>query len=212
METNSTEPTPQQHVILFPFMSKDHTIPFLHLSRLLPNHHLAVTIIITPVNRPFITHHLDDTSTAILKISFPQNGPKIPAGVESTDNLPSMFLLFSFLNSTSLIQPHFEQALETLLLPVSFLISDAFLWWTLELASKFKIPRLNSIGFEFVMRSLETSARSFDMIVNSFQEIEPAFLDYWNREFLPKAWCVGPLCLAKKQTEKNKEIWKICFQ
>ncbi|KAL5582533.1 hypothetical protein UlMin_014975 [Ulmus minor] len=178
-----------------------------------------------------------------------------------------MSLFFSFLNSTSLIQPHFEQALETLLPPVSFLISDAFLWWTLESASKFKIPRLVSFGmssyslilirivvgsqllqnlksnhelitvppfpwikitkndfdppisdpeknpirFESVVRSFETSALSFGMIVNSFQEIEPAFIDYWNREFLPKAWCVGPLCLAeqvKVQTEhQNKRFW-----
>ncbi|MED6200359.1 hypothetical protein PIB30_084261 [Stylosanthes scabra] len=39
------------------------------------------------------------------------------------------------------MQPHFEQALEAL--PrVSFMVTDGFLWWTLQSASKFKVPRL----------------------------------------------------------------------
>lgn len=32
--------------------------------------------------------------------------------------------------------------------------------------------------------------------MNSFEELEPAFLDYWNRESKPRAWCIGPLCLV----------------
>ncbi|KAL5582532.1 hypothetical protein UlMin_014974 [Ulmus minor] len=123
-------------------MSKGHTIPLLHLARLLLNRRLAVTIFTTQSNRRFIADSLSDTSAAIIDLPFQETIAGIPAGIESTDMLPSMSLFFSFAETTELIQPHFERALETLLPPVSFIVSDAFLWWTQESASKFGIPRL----------------------------------------------------------------------
>ena len=39
------------------------------------------------------------------------------------------------------------------------------------------------------------------MIVNSFYEIEAAFADYWDKEWGPKTYCVGPLCLAYDDQE-----------
>ena len=46
--------THPHHVVLFPFMSKGHTIPILNLARLLLHRHLSVTIFTTPANRSFI--------------------------------------------------------------------------------------------------------------------------------------------------------------
>ncbi|KAK4759902.1 hypothetical protein SAY87_023033 [Trapa incisa] len=40
-----------------------------------------------------------------------------------------------------------------------------------------------------------STANSYGLVVNSFEELEPVFLDYWNRENKPRAWCIGPLCL-----------------
>ncbi|KAF5479564.1 hypothetical protein F2P56_000374 [Juglans regia] len=131
------------HVVLFPFMSKGHTIPILHLAHLLLRRRLAVTIFTTPANRPFIVQFLSNSSASIVTLPFPQNVPRhddIPAGTESTDKLPSMSLFHSFALSTRFMQPDFERALETL--PrVSFMVSDWFLWWTAEPASRFNIPR-----------------------------------------------------------------------
>ncbi|KAK4759901.1 hypothetical protein SAY87_023032 [Trapa incisa] len=43
------------------------------------------------------------------------------------------------------MQPRFEAELERLL-PVSLLVSDGFLWWMLESANKFGIPRMVFYG------------------------------------------------------------------
>nr|POF03652.1 udp-glycosyltransferase 90a1 [Quercus suber] len=148
------------------------------------------------------------------------------------------------------------------------MVSDGFLWWTLESASKFNIPRFVFYGmcyysccvtravaidrllsglesndelitvpplpwikvtrndfepsisegelkgrkFEFTMETIiATLLNSYGIIFNSFYELEPLFDDYWNRECTPKAWSVGPLCLAeppKGRTEPhNKPKW-----
>ncbi|KAK6795287.1 hypothetical protein RDI58_008740 [Solanum bulbocastanum] len=57
-------------------------------------------------------------------------------------------------------------------------------------------------------------AKSGGMITNSFYELEPRFVDYFNQHLGPKSWCVGPLCLAKQpmkaalsQTDKTWMQW-----
>ncbi|KAL5582537.1 hypothetical protein UlMin_014979 [Ulmus minor] len=254
----------QRHVVLFPFMSKGHTIPLLHLARLLLKRNIKLTIFTTPANRPFITTPLAATSATIIDLPFPSHA-EIPAGIESTDSLPSMSLFFSFATATKLMQPHFEKALDTLLPPVNFIVSDGFLWWTLDSAAKFGIPRLvfygmsnyamvisravmenrllekplsddelisvpsfpwvkitkndfdtmfrdpnpSSVDFEFHMNVVKASQRSFAMVSYSFYELEPVFVQYWNRVCLPKSWCVGPLCLADEKSKAQKLSWPV---
>lgn len=132
------------HVVLFPFMSKGHTIPALHLALLFHRHGANVTIFTTPANRPFMSEFLSNTSTNFVDLPFPKI-PGIPPGIESTDKLPSMALILPFLSSTKLMQEDFEQALKTLP-TVTFMVTDMFLGWTLDSASKFGIPRLSFGG------------------------------------------------------------------
>ncbi|CAK7328053.1 unnamed protein product [Dovyalis caffra] len=114
MEAKSRD-TDQYHIVLFPFMSKGHTIPLLHLARLLlrrPN--FIVTVFTTPGNLSFVANSLSDTTAFVIDLPFPQNVPQIPAGVESTDQLPSMSLFAQFALSTKLMQPDFEKAIDTI--------------------------------------------------------------------------------------------------
>ncbi|PWA57943.1 glycosyltransferase UGT90A7 [Artemisia annua] len=254
--------TQRPHFVLFPFMSKGHTIPLLHLASLLTNRNIMVTIFTTKANRPFISQFLEkfqNGSISIIELLFPSNVEGIPQGIESTDKLPSMSLFRPFTIATKLIQPHFEQALGNLA-DVTCIVSDGFLSWTLSSANKFRIPRLSFYGMnsyvgavsrevalnqllsgpesddelitvpkfpwikvsrndfddpfnkrdptgphmDFVMESVTASANSYGLITNSFYELEPMFLDYLNREAKPKAWCVGPLCLAESTTIADK--------
>ncbi|KAJ4977067.1 hypothetical protein NE237_002173 [Protea cynaroides] len=248
------------HVVLFPFMSKGHTIPILHLARLLLlRTGITVTIFTTHANSPFIRQFLGDIQQSlisVIELEFPSNIPELPPGVESTDHLPSMSLFIPFANATKLMQPDFERSLNSLSTSggVSCIISDGFLGWTQQSAHKSGIPRLVFYGinnyamtitkvlamdrshvglgpdepfilsdfpwmkltlndflpvfngsetegphFEFVMETSIATAKSQGLVVNSFYEYESAYLDYYNREFIPKAWCVGPLCLAEVQ-------------
>ncbi|KAF8399272.1 hypothetical protein HHK36_015137 [Tetracentron sinense] len=251
-------------IVLFPFMSKGHIISFLHLSRLLLHRGIAVTIFTTPANSPFIRHSLADTDASVVDLPFPQNVPGIPAGVESTDRLPSMSLFLPLANATKLMQPDFEHALQSLP-SVSCIVSDGFLGWTLKSAEKLGIPRFVLFGmsnyaatltrvvvrdrphagldsddepfnvpsfewikltrndfesplkdpetegpcFEFAMEQIIATSKSQGLVVNSFYELEPLFLEYWNRELDPKAWCVGPLCMAEPPRVEPlmKSIW-----
>ncbi|XP_059449148.1 UDP-glycosyltransferase 90A1-like [Corylus avellana] len=261
---SSNSETQAHHVVLFPFMSKGHTIPILHLAHLLLRRGHAVTVFTTVANRPFIDHSIAHTSASVVDLPFPQNvADDIPAGIESTDKLPSMSLFYSFANCTKHMQPAFERAIETL--PrVNFIVSDWFLWWTLESASKFNIPRFvyhgmsyysaavnwavfpnrllfgpesddelitvdpfpwvkvtrndfeqqfrepepKGLDFEFFMNAAMAQMNSYGVIFNSFHELEPFFVDYWNRECSPKAWSVGPLCLAERPKESHsKPSW-----
>lgn len=139
---------PPPHVLLFPFMSKGHMIPSLHVAQLLHHRHGAITTVVTtPANHSFVSSFFSDAhnkiSTPILP--FPQNIDGIPPGVESTDKLPSMSLFLSFLKATKFMKPHFERILTTL--PnLTFMITDGFLDWTLDSAQKFGVPRLAFFG------------------------------------------------------------------
>ena len=262
----SANTQPHHHVVLFPFMSKGHTIPTLHLARLLLHRQLSVTIFTTPANRSFIVESLNDTTASILDLPFSHNVADIPSGIESTDKLPSMSLFHSFAKATKVMQPDFENALLTLP-PVNFIVSDGFLWWTLESASKFNIPRFVFYGmgyysntvtravaidrllhgpesddelialtqfpwikvtrndfepplterepkglkFEVFMEMVIATMNSYGIIFNSFYALEPMFIDHWNRECSPKAWTLGPLCLAEppkvRTKAHNKPTW-----
>ncbi|CAA2966217.1 UDP-glycosyltransferase 90A1-like [Olea europaea subsp. europaea] len=241
---------PKPHVVLFPFMSKGHSIPLLHLARHLLHHGAIVTLFTTLANRPSVVQFISDDDITIVDLPFPANIPEVPPGIESTDKLPSMSLFLPFARATKLMQPYFENVLQTL--PrVTCIISDQFLHWTLESAMKFGIPRLGFNGMSIYASALSREAavngllsthesadepfaltsfpwikltrndfdypfnkrdpsgplldfymettialwNSYGQLVNSFYELEPQFVDYWNRESKPKAFLVGPLCL-----------------
>ncbi|XP_075481940.1 UDP-glycosyltransferase 90A1 [Primulina tabacum] len=137
------------HLLLFPFMSKGHIIPFLQLARLLLRRGVHVTLLTTPANHPFIAQSLSGADVSILDLDFPENIPGIPPGIESTDKLPSMSLFIPFVNGTKLMQPSFEEAIHTIIPKVNCIISDMFFGWTLGAASKFGIPRLSFYCMSF---------------------------------------------------------------
>lgn len=145
------------HVVLFPFMSKGHIIPIFDLARLLLRSGISVTVFTTPASRPFFSDSLSNTNVNIIDIPFPQNIEGIPVGVESTDKLPSMSLFVPFASATKSMKPNFEQALASLS-PVTFMITDSFLPWTLDSANKLGIPRFAYYGMTTFSLSLMRSS------------------------------------------------------
>ncbi|CAN4090693.1 unnamed protein product [Withania somnifera] len=156
----SSSPPCTIHIVMFPFMSKGHTIPIFDLARfLLLSRKISITIFTTPANCPFFSDSLSDTNINIIEIPFPQNIEGIPSGVESTDKLPSICLFTPFAKATKLMQPHFEKALESLP-SITFMITDGFLSWTLDSANKFGIPRLVYYGMSAFSAALSISSAS----------------------------------------------------
>ncbi|KAJ0984963.1 hypothetical protein J5N97_003319 [Dioscorea zingiberensis] len=162
----------KDHVVMFPFMAKGHTIPLLHLASFLStHHHLHVTILTTAGNAPSLRRHLP-SSVNLYLLPFPSS-PLLPAGVESTDLLPSFSLFPAFMSATSLLRPHFHHFLHSLQLSNSLplcLISDFFLPWTLPSCQHFNVPRLTFHGMStfsmFITKYIITNTNKVDFKMN----------------------------------------------
>ncbi|KAJ4763980.1 Glycosyltransferase [Rhynchospora pubera] len=161
MENSCSSPPP--HIAIFPFMSKGHTIPMLHLAHLLHHRRLVshITFFTTSGNAPFIRSSLSSVaaqSTSIVSLPFPGNlPPDIPAGVESTDQLPSIDDLFiPFANTVVRTRSSFTQAISQLSPAPSLLISDGFLGWTQHVASELNIPGLVYFGMGGFAQTVST--------------------------------------------------------
>ncbi|KAJ0989209.1 hypothetical protein J5N97_007565 [Dioscorea zingiberensis] len=252
------------HIAIFPFMSKGHTIPLLHLAQLLYHRCLTstITLFTTPLNSPFIRQSLTGVKANVIELPFPENIPDLPPGIESTDRLPSMLLFLPFIHAVKQLQPLFEETLKSLP-TINLLISDGFLGWSRDSSAKFNIPRMVFYGMgnfamtisaivatekphrhvssddepfsvtplphlkftksdfsppfddpdpkgplaEFVYEQMIATRQSHGIMVNSFYELDEPYLDYWNKNIGPKAWCVGPLCLmAKHNVELDQSL------
>ncbi|KAF0903013.1 hypothetical protein E2562_022638 [Oryza meyeriana var. granulata] len=134
--------TGRDHVIIFPFMAKGHTLPLLHFAAALSVHHksLHVTLLTTPANLAFSRSRLPD-SVHLVEIPFPSL-PPLPAGVESTDALPCPSLYPTFLRATALLREPFAQFMASLPSPPLVLVSDFFLGFTHGVAADAGVRRL----------------------------------------------------------------------
>ncbi|KAK4847105.1 hypothetical protein QYF36_025564 [Acer negundo] len=167
------------HVILFPFMSKGHTIPLLHLAHLLLRlPRVAVTVFTTPANRPFISNFLVNTSASIIDLPFPENVAGIPPCIESTDELPSISLYVPLARATKLMQPDFERAVQDM--PPGYKSDDelitvtGFPWIKVtrnDFDPIFKNAEPKGPLFELFMDQVIAASNSHGTIVNSFYEL-----------------------------------------
>lgn len=76
----------------------------------------------------------------------------------------------------------------------------------------FSDPDPKGPQFEFMVKTGIATSKSYALLVNSFCEIEYKFLDYCNSKYKPKAWPIGPFCLAEKPilyegSSENKPNW-----
>ncbi|KAJ3695409.1 hypothetical protein LUZ60_000786 [Juncus effusus] len=141
----SLSPPNRDHIVIFPFMAKGHTIPLLQLAAFLSSHHnLSIRLITTPSNSSFFHAHLPShlhPNISILSLPFP-SFPPLPPRIESTDSLPSHSLYPVFLEATTLLLSPFRQLLSLLSPPPLCLISDFFLGFTLLVTKELNIPRV----------------------------------------------------------------------
>ncbi|KAL5562474.1 hypothetical protein UlMin_032221 [Ulmus minor] len=247
MDNKST----QLHILIFPHMSRGHTIPAIDIANLFASRGCKISIISTPANAPRFTKSIQTTKDLglqiqILLIPFPSKEVGLPEGCESLHLTTTIEMRNKFLMATTL----FEQPLEELLKQhrPDCLVADTHYPWATGVAAKFGIPRLifhgtscfamcaaiSSMRYEpyknvssetepflipnlpdeirmttnqvpefsaFVRKIEEIEVKSFGVIVNSFYELEPAYLDHYRKVFGRKAWQIGPLFLCNKETE-----------
>ncbi|KAI0510109.1 hypothetical protein KFK09_010709 [Dendrobium nobile] len=143
--------TKRLHFLLIPMMEQGHMIPMVDLARLLVAHDALVTFATTPVNLNRIRPIIDQAAATSLPIRFvelrfPVVDIGLSEGCESIDLLPSVDLIFPFLNALSLLRDPLEAYLR---IPdkagwpkPACLISDNVHHWTVDVARSLNIPRL----------------------------------------------------------------------
>ncbi|GFY95991.1 UDP-Glycosyltransferase superfamily protein [Actinidia rufa] len=75
-------------------------------------------------------------------------------GCRAPRTTPSMSLFVPFANATKRMQPYFEEALQNLPSSITCIVSDGFLGWTLQSATKFGIPRWVFYGMSCYSQSV----------------------------------------------------------
>ncbi|GLJ07739.1 hypothetical protein SUGI_0073390 [Cryptomeria japonica] len=133
-----------KHVVMFPYMAQGHFIPFLRLAKLLTYRGLTVSFLTTNANASKLQSQAIGSSIRFVSLSLPPiHG--LPPACESTDTLSFTEAQFLFVSTHKLSQPFEEWLKEVMVEPSqkpTCIISDVFLPWTAQSASKFGIPRV----------------------------------------------------------------------
>ncbi|TKY69502.1 UDP-glycosyltransferase 89A2 [Spatholobus suberectus] len=196
------------HILVFPYPAQGHILPFVDLTHHLALGGLTITIVITPKNLPILNPLLSSHPNTIqtLVLPFPPH-PNIPAGAENvrevgnTGNYP-------FINALSKLQPPIIQWFATHPNPPVALISDFFLGWTHQLATRLGIPRLAFYSSGAFLTAVSNSCwQSLNFLqpqgVIEFPGLPgtPSF----KREHLPSA------CLRYRESDPDSELVRESF-
>ncbi|KAH9312492.1 hypothetical protein KI387_027527 [Taxus chinensis] len=129
---------------MFPFMAQGHFIPFLRLAKPLASQGLTVSFITTTMSASKLQSHAVGSDIRFVRLSLPYIRGQLPA-LESTDCLSPTEGQQLFISSHKLSVP-FERWLEKIIAETAqkpaCIISDVFVPWTTDSASKFRIPRV----------------------------------------------------------------------
>jgi len=139
------------HVLVFPFPAQGHMIPLLDLTHTLACHGLSLTVRTTPQNQSLLDPLLHKASTEGLSIQPliiplpPTEG--LPPGCENLAQIPLhlfFLLMHSFKELAHPIEHWFQQQKNSDygFGPPVCMISDFFLGWTYDTATKLGIPRI----------------------------------------------------------------------
>ncbi|KAF3325219.1 UDP-glycosyltransferase 90A2 [Carex littledalei] len=183
MDSSSSSNLP--HIAIFPFMSKGHTIPLLHLAHLLHHRRLVshITFFTNPLNAPFIRSTLSSTAarnTSIITLPFP-------------DNLPNVMIHKPHAEVSSPDEPFVVPRLTHLSLTKA------------DLKPTFDDPDSKGPYWDFVREQIAASKESLGCVVNSFYKLESPYFDYIDSMMGGNDYRDGPLCLARLERDAKKQ-------
>ncbi|KAF5765687.1 putative UDP-glucuronosyl/UDP-glucosyltransferase, UDP-glycosyltransferase family [Helianthus annuus] len=133
------------HFLIIPLMCPGHLIPMVDMAKLIAQHSVTVTVVITPGNAKrygAVLHRAiaSGLPVKLLQLQFPASDHGLPDGCESVDDLPTFNLTKNFFDALATFQKPLEHVFNNLEPIPSCIISDKHLTWTAEVANKFRIP------------------------------------------------------------------------
>ncbi|KAK4767299.1 hypothetical protein SAY86_015049 [Trapa natans] len=150
METAPAAPiraSDRLHFVLIPLMAQGHMIPIFDIARILGRRRITTTIYTTPMNATRFRLTMSRNSdlglpVRLVEVPFASDEVGLPYGCENLDALPSPDLLRKFHCALEKMQAPVEAHLRDQGPPPSCIISDLAVFWTVEIARKFNVPRL----------------------------------------------------------------------
>ncbi|KAK4270246.1 hypothetical protein QN277_023306 [Acacia crassicarpa] len=135
------------HFILFPLPASGHLIPMIDIARLLAQRGVIVTIFTTPKNASRFDSVLSravqsDLAIRLVLLRFPSKEVGLPEGCENFD-MASPDRFFDFFDAINMLKDQAENAFQELKPEPSCIISDMYIPWTIQIAQKHHIPRIN---------------------------------------------------------------------
>ncbi|TYH80323.1 hypothetical protein ES332_D03G124400v1 [Gossypium tomentosum] len=188
-----------QHILVYPFPTSGHFIPFLDLTHRLLNRRLTVTVLVTPNNLhlldPLLTRH---ASSSLHHLLLPDMDP-LPA-----PNLPARLRRLRDLHYPALLQ-----WFQSLTSPPVAIFSDFFLGWTQSLASELGLRRIvfspsSSFSYSLNMSLCRESLRIDDPQAEN-QTL--SFPDIPNSPKYP-AYQINSIYRTYKDADPDKEFYR----
>ncbi|KAF2294712.1 hypothetical protein GH714_015668 [Hevea brasiliensis] len=173
----------QLHIFVFPYMAHGHMIPTVDLAKLFALRGLKATIITTPLNAPLISKTIQRTKGLTRRQPCSKNLLKCSS---KSANLIALLLICSF------------HGLPMLLPNLGFQ------------ADKKQLPDGLRQDFDtdyskLMSEIVESELKSFGIVVNSFYEVEPAYVDYYRKVLGRRAWPIGPVSLCNRGIEDKAQ-------
>ncbi|XP_039141962.1 UDP-glycosyltransferase 73C1-like [Dioscorea cayenensis subsp. rotundata] len=217
-------PPPPPHVVLVPLMAQGHIIPMLDMARLLAERGTRVTFITTPVN----TSRIKPIIVRVHESNLPIDFIEAPFPLHRSWPTPRL--------SLQLLALPLEQRLKNLVPRPTCMINDMFNPWTANVARSLNIRRLVFHGpscihiycshvfhlhkiYETVTDEFEEIAvpglTDYDdvveetadgVVINTFDDVEPMFVEAYKKVVGKDVWTVGPLCLYDKDDDFSARI------
>uniref|UniRef100_A0A0C9QT92 Glycosyltransferase n=1 Tax=Wollemia nobilis TaxID=56998 RepID=A0A0C9QT92_9CONI len=150
-------PPPPPHLVLLPSLGRGHLIPMLELSTRLAARGFIISLLLAPHHSPFARNRLAVESSSLdirlLELDLPPNDTVNPQ-IQLNSNAKASNNTNHHLSPLVTLSQTLQRPVETLLAqmflpgvdeppPPLCIISDFFLAWTVEVAAKFGIPRIN---------------------------------------------------------------------
>ncbi|KAI3696722.1 hypothetical protein L6452_29228 [Arctium lappa] len=171
----------QLHFLLIPLLAPGHTIPMIDMAKLLAQRrNVTVTIVMTPLNAirygPYLQEPIESgLPVRFLELPFPAAEAGLPEGCESADALPGLHLLPNFSLAVDMLQQRLEQRFESLEPRPSCILSDRYMLWTADTATKYRIPRIIFDGMN-CFKQLCTHQLYASKVLDGLPESEPFVL------------------------------------
>ncbi|XP_068655346.1 uncharacterized protein [Aristolochia californica] len=167
----------QLHIFFFPFVGQGHLLPMMDMAKLIAVHGVRASLILTPLGASILEKTINRAKAAgysmdLHLIQYPPDAD-LPGGDENPNRINSPDSKGKFFRALRTLEKPFQKIVEEHRPDV--VVSDIFFPWTVDVATKFGIPRLSFNGSSFFSLCVFDALRRYSPHVKVERE-EEAFV------------------------------------